>query len=228
MRRISPAMLVALVALFVALGGVGYAATTIGSEQIRNNSIDSVDIENGTLLSRDIGDGTILRRDIDPTALNIRDDTVLSRDIRDGTILEKDISPGALAGLEGPKGDTGDTGPAGPPGTARAFAQVDGTVLGKLFMIDDQNSQGVDDDNVTSPSVGVYCFSGLGFIPKIAIATFASTTAGAASEDVLVRAHTGFLNPNPACPDVVDVASVTLVRRDDGDPVDGRFYVLFE
>jgi hypothetical protein len=76
--------------------------------------------------------------------------------------------------------------------------------------------------------VGVYCFSGLGFIPKIAIATFASTSAGAVSDDVVLRAHVGFLNPNPACPGVVDVASVTLVRRDNGDPIDGRFYVLFE
>ncbi len=225
----SPSMLVALAALFIALGGVGYAATTIGSEQIRDNSIDSVDIENGTILSRDIGEGTILRRDIDPSALNIRDDTVLSRDIRDGTILEKDLSPGALAGLEGPKGDTGPAGPAGPAGTARAFAHVDGTVLGKLFMVEDTSSQGVDDENVTSPSVGVYCFAGLGFVPKIAIATFASTTSGPTSEDVVVRAHANpFTNPNPACPAVLDVASVTLVRRDNGAPIDGRFYVLFE
>jgi len=224
----SPAMLVAFAALLVALGGAGYAAVTIGSEQIRDNSIEGVDVKNDTLLSRDIGDGAILRRDLDPTALNIKDDTVLSRDIRDGTILQKDISAGALAGLEGPKGDAGATGPPGPPGTARAFAHVDGTVLGKLFMVEDVNSQGVDDENVTSPSVGVYCFAGLGFIPKIAIATFASTSAGAVSEDVVLRAHVGFTNPNPACPDVIDTASVTLVRRDNGNPVDGRFYVLFE
>ena len=188
----SPAMLVALAALLVALGGTGYAAVTIGSEQIRDNSIEDVNVKNDTLLSRDIGDGAILRRDLDPTALNIKDDTVLSRDIRDGTILQKDISAGALAGLEGPKGDTGPaTGPPGPPGTARAFAHVNGTVVGKLFMVEDASSQGIDDENVTSPRVGVYCFADLGFIPKIAIATFASTSAGAVSDDVVLRAHVG-------------------------------------
>jgi hypothetical protein len=50
--RPSPAMLVAVVALFAALGGVGYAATTIGSEEIRNNSVQSVDVKNDDLLSR--------------------------------------------------------------------------------------------------------------------------------------------------------------------------------
>ena len=84
--RPSPAMLVAVVALFVALGGVGYAATTIGSEEIRNNSVQSVDVKNDDLLSRDI-----------------KDDTVLSRDITDGTVLERDIDPEALAAFKGPR-----------------------------------------------------------------------------------------------------------------------------
>jgi hypothetical protein len=223
--RPSPAMLVAVAALFVALGGAGYAATTIGSEQLRNNSVESVDIKNDDLLSRDIKDGTILRRDISPTALNIKDDTVLSRDIKDGTILEKDISPGALSGLEGPKGDTG---PEGPAGTARAYAHVNGNVQGATSMVDDANSKGVDDANVTSPSDGVYCFAGLGFLPKVAIATFASSSLTATSEDVVLRAHVGFTNPNPLCDGVLDSASVTLVRRDNGDPINGRFYVMFE
>ena len=34
---LSPSMLVAILALFLAVGGVGYAATTIGSAQIKNN-----------------------------------------------------------------------------------------------------------------------------------------------------------------------------------------------
>jgi hypothetical protein len=224
----SPAMLVALGALFVALAGAGYAAVTVGSEQVRDNSLQSVDVKNDTLLSRDIADGAILRRDLDPTVLNIKDDTVLSRDIRDGTILKKDISADALDDLEGPKGETGPAGPPGPAGTARAFAHIDG--LSFLNKVVDDDSSGVDDEDVISPSVGVYCFTSLGFSPKIAIATFSSSTVspGATSEDVVVRAQAGLTNPNPDCPAVLEVASVTLVRRDTGAPVDGRFYVLFE
>ena len=50
---------VALTALFVALGGTSYAATRIGSKQIKNNSVRSVDIKNRTIKSKDIAKGVI-------------------------------------------------------------------------------------------------------------------------------------------------------------------------
>lgn len=52
--RISPSSLLALVALFVALGGVSYAAATIGSAEIKDNSIKSKDVRNKTLVGKDI------------------------------------------------------------------------------------------------------------------------------------------------------------------------------
>lgn len=53
-RRPSPATVLSLLALFVSLGGVSYAATTIGSSQIKNNSVASKDIKNSTILSKDL------------------------------------------------------------------------------------------------------------------------------------------------------------------------------
>ena len=50
---------VAVLALFVALGGTSYAATQIGSKQIRNNSVRSIDIKNRTIKSKDIAKGVI-------------------------------------------------------------------------------------------------------------------------------------------------------------------------
>ncbi len=69
MRRLlrytpSPAMIVALVALFVALGGVGYAATKIGSAQIKNNSIRTQDIRNRTIRGKDVRGNTIAAKQI--------------------------------------------------------------------------------------------------------------------------------------------------------------------
>lgn len=58
-HRPSPAMVVALIALFVALGGSSYAALRIGSAQIKNNSIQSKDIKNRTIRGRDIHRRTI-------------------------------------------------------------------------------------------------------------------------------------------------------------------------
>ena len=51
-------MLVAILALFLAVGGVGYAATTIGSAQIKNNSIRSADVRDGTLAPKDLSPKT--------------------------------------------------------------------------------------------------------------------------------------------------------------------------
>src|SRR5918998_536457 len=60
-RRPSPAMVVALVALFVALGGTSYAVATgsIDSREIKNNTVRSSDVRNGTLLSRDFRAGQL-------------------------------------------------------------------------------------------------------------------------------------------------------------------------
>jgi len=53
-RRPSPSMAVALAALFVSLGGVGYAAGLIGSGQIKDNSVRSKDIRNRTIIGKDV------------------------------------------------------------------------------------------------------------------------------------------------------------------------------
>lgn len=53
-RLPSPAMVIACIALFAAMSGAGYAAATIGTKQIRNNSIRGKDIRNGTIASRDV------------------------------------------------------------------------------------------------------------------------------------------------------------------------------
>lgn len=59
----SPAMAVALLALFMAMGGSAYALV-VTSASIRNNTIRSVDVRNGGLLGKDfrqngVGGGAI-------------------------------------------------------------------------------------------------------------------------------------------------------------------------
>ena len=57
--RVNPSLLISMVALFVALGGVSYAAATISSSQIKNNSIQSKDVRNGNLRGKDLKANTI-------------------------------------------------------------------------------------------------------------------------------------------------------------------------
>jgi hypothetical protein len=56
LRRLvpSPSMVVALAALFVALGGSAYAALVITGHNVRNGSLTGADIKNNSLASKDV------------------------------------------------------------------------------------------------------------------------------------------------------------------------------
>ena len=91
MKLPSPAMIVALIALAVALGGTGYAVTqlprnSVGTAQIKNNAVTGAKVRNGSLTARDFRRGTL----------------------RPG--------PAGAQGPAGPTGATGATGPQGPQG----------------------------------------------------------------------------------------------------------------
>lgn len=64
LKRPSPAMVVALIALFIAMGGVSYGVATgsIDSREIKNNSVRGKDIRNGTILGKDISAGTAVTK----------------------------------------------------------------------------------------------------------------------------------------------------------------------
>ena len=79
-RRLTFANVCSLLALVVALGtGSAYAANTIGSSDIIDESIQSVDIKNGEVRQGDINDGG-----------------VTSHKIADGTVANSDIATGAI------------------------------------------------------------------------------------------------------------------------------------
>jgi hypothetical protein len=67
--RPSPAMVVALLALFVSLGGVGYAATKIGTSQIRNGAVTAKKLHNRAVTARKIRDGAVSWRKTDGSLL---------------------------------------------------------------------------------------------------------------------------------------------------------------
>jgi hypothetical protein len=80
MRRIvrlpSPAMVVALIALFVALGGSAYAAKKIGAKQIRTGAVGSRAVKNHSLAGTDIrnnslGPGTIAEQALDTSKFKV-------------------------------------------------------------------------------------------------------------------------------------------------------------
>jgi hypothetical protein len=68
-RRPSASLVIACLALFVALGGVGYAAATIGSAAIVDNSIRSKDVRNNDLRGKDVRTNTLKGGDIAESSL---------------------------------------------------------------------------------------------------------------------------------------------------------------
>jgi hypothetical protein len=62
-------MVVALVALFVALGGSSYAALKVGTAQIRNDSVLSVDLHDNTVRGADVHRNTLTGDDIKESSL---------------------------------------------------------------------------------------------------------------------------------------------------------------
>lgn len=68
-RRPSASLVIACLALFVALGGVGYAAATIGSAAIVDNSIRSKDVRNNDLRGKDVRANTLKGADVAESSL---------------------------------------------------------------------------------------------------------------------------------------------------------------
>lgn len=74
--RLSPAFVVAVLALVLAAGGTGYAA----------GKITSRDIKDGTVQSRDVKDGSLRGRDV-------KDRTLTGADVLDGGLTGADLAP---------------------------------------------------------------------------------------------------------------------------------------
>jgi hypothetical protein len=91
-RRPSPAMVIALIALFVSLSGVSYGVATgfIDSREIKNNEVRSLDIRNNEVRSLDIRNNEVRGRDI-------RNSTVQSRDIAINGVTGEDVKEDTLA-----------------------------------------------------------------------------------------------------------------------------------
>ncbi len=98
---VSPAMVVALIALVVALGGTGYAVT-----QLPKNSVGTAQIKNNAV-----------------TAAKVKDGSLTARDFRPGTLLQGATGATGAAGAQGPAGATGGRGPSD-----GYFASADSTV----------------------------------------------------------------------------------------------------
>jgi hypothetical protein len=100
-RRPSPAMLVALLALFVALGGPAQAKHLIDGKEIRRGTITTAQLKDRTVAVRDLAPRAVrsLRETADGsiTATKLGPGAVGAAAIADGTIGAGDLADGAIA-----------------------------------------------------------------------------------------------------------------------------------
>lgn len=126
-RRPSPALVIALIALFVSLSGVAYGVATgsIDSREIKNNAVRSRDLRNNDIRSKDVRNNEIRGRDI-------RNSTVRSRDVALNTLTGDDINESRLGKV--PSAASADTAAAAVSATSAGNAStVGGLAVRKFF-----------------------------------------------------------------------------------------------
>jgi hypothetical protein len=169
LRLPSPALIVAMIALFVGLTQTSLASRAVQVVQAGCNCANSSDIVNNSLVSADIKNGSLLKKDF-----------------KKGQIPAGPRGPRGPAGANGANGAQGPQGPPGPqgspgaagapgapgaagaPGSALAYARV--TSGGALVASASKNVTAANLYKGVGAS-GVYCFKGLSFTPKNAIVT---------------------------------------------------------
>ena len=157
------------IAVFLVLGGgAAYAAKKIGSHQLRGASVTTSKIKRGAITASKIRKGAVKANKISRGA-------VTSGKLANGAVTLEKLVPAFVA-------------PAAEKLTHAANISSTGTVLA--------GSVGVAQANVSHPSAGFYCFSGLSPAPVGGVATVDYSESG---ETVVVQFDTGS-GPGTICP----------------------------
>lgn len=205
-RPINYADVMSTIAVFLALGGVSYAAislprNSVAGKHIKQGAVASSDVKDGSLQRGDFGQGVL------PSELSGADgsDGVDGLDGAEGaTGLPGPQGPAGPAGPQGPTGPQGPkgnmglmgpAGPAGPAGTARAYATINPSCSGSACFVTESKEIG----NVTRLSTGTYCIDAWGlsseFLPAFVTVEHSTTTSPQASAFAFATANTA------ACPE---------------------------
>jgi hypothetical protein len=140
--RPSPAMVVAILALFVAMGGTVYAASTISGKAVKKNSLPGNRIKKKTVTGNRLKNNTVTGTQVDEATLGKVPSAATADTATTATTATTALS-------------------ANPP--AYAHINPDGSV-------DAANSHNVANGNVSRIEEGVYCISGLTVTPHVILA----------------------------------------------------------
>lgn len=178
--RLTFANVISLIALFVALGGTGYAAITLPK-----NSVTSKTIKKGAVTNAKLGKNAV-------TSGKVKDGSLLKQDFASGQLPAGPAGPQGPqgpAGKDGTNGTNGTDGAQGPAGIAAAYARVaaDGTLLPTTDPANFPNgTKDIDASVITNPAAGTYCFTGMTFKPASGLVSLDNAGASAATSNNFV------------------------------------------
>ncbi len=133
-RRLTFSNAIALLALFIALGGTSYAVTalprdSVGTVQLQDGAVSVKKLRDRAVSAAKIGKSAVGPRQLRNgavTGAKVRANAVTGAKVRDGSLTAADLAPGVLtggaqgpagpAGAAGADGADGAAGPPGPPG----------------------------------------------------------------------------------------------------------------
>jgi hypothetical protein len=102
-KLLHPATFISLIALFVALGGVGYAAVQIGTKQIRNGAVTNKKLARNSVSTTKIRSGAVRAGDLasnSVTSGKIAPGTIITSDLASGSVLNGNIGNGQVTGTK--------------------------------------------------------------------------------------------------------------------------------
>jgi len=96
-------MIVALIALFISLGGVSYGLATgsVDSREIKNNTIRTRDVRNNNLRGKDVRNNSLTGRDV--TRIrggDVSNGSLTGDDVLDASLGGPDVANGSLTGAD--------------------------------------------------------------------------------------------------------------------------------
>jgi hypothetical protein len=201
-RKPTAAMIVATLALFISLSGVGFAAV-----KLANNSVLSKHIKDGQVRNADLANNSV-------SSTKIKNGVITSDDIADGSIATADLVAGAVTPAK----------TSGVP-TVRAFNAANVTVPNLTFVPVPLNSErfdasgmhrtDVDTSRLTVTTPGIYLITGN--------VTWANNTTGA--RELNIRKNGGAIvaravQPSDPTINTTDQIVTTTVQLAAGDFVE--------
>jgi hypothetical protein len=138
--RLTYANVTSSIALFVALGGVSYAATTlpansVGTTQLKDTAVINTKIKDSAITSSKIADSTITSQKLNADTINFLKGQKGDQGLRGLTGSQGVKGDTGAVGPVGPKGDTGAVGPQGAKGDTGSKGDQGAPGIGRVYSV---------------------------------------------------------------------------------------------